>query len=261
MEYFTVPQRGDKKKLLELSEMNVRQYKVDKLKQAEKLIHSKKKKGYVEDANFDFMHRFYIDSEEYGLHPKTSHPRFTEHFTEELYYDCVDEEAPFGSDEGSDTLDSLEETIRKNPKLNFLDYPKYLIEHDWGMEYIPVESLDPEVVKKLASKKEMDMTQSDMVTYATAFGQIKITGRLSPKLQEQGVKAIKRLALLWGNGVTPSPDASQFPDGMTRHNVTAGQTPCPPTRPAPGRQNKRQPRNPGGTHEHDEPHGQGTADR
>ena len=34
---FTVPQRGDKKKLLELSLMNVRQYKVDRLKQAEKL--------------------------------------------------------------------------------------------------------------------------------------------------------------------------------------------------------------------------------
>lgn len=33
----TIPQRGDKKKLLELSEMNVKQYKVDKLKQAEKL--------------------------------------------------------------------------------------------------------------------------------------------------------------------------------------------------------------------------------
>lgn len=34
---FTIPQRGDKKKLLELSEMNVRQYKIDRLKQAEKL--------------------------------------------------------------------------------------------------------------------------------------------------------------------------------------------------------------------------------
>ena len=34
---FTIPQRGDKRKLLELSEMNVKQYKVDKLKQAEKL--------------------------------------------------------------------------------------------------------------------------------------------------------------------------------------------------------------------------------
>lgn len=33
----TIPQRGDKKKLLDLSVMNVKQYKVDKLKQAEKL--------------------------------------------------------------------------------------------------------------------------------------------------------------------------------------------------------------------------------
>lgn len=34
---FTVPQRGDKKKLLDLSLLNVKQYKADRLKQAEKL--------------------------------------------------------------------------------------------------------------------------------------------------------------------------------------------------------------------------------
>ncbi|MCD8203486.1 MAG: excinuclease ABC subunit UvrC, partial [Prevotella sp.] len=34
---FTVPQRGDKKKLLDLSEMNGKQYRFDRLKQAEKL--------------------------------------------------------------------------------------------------------------------------------------------------------------------------------------------------------------------------------
>lgn len=34
---FTVPQRGDKKKLLELSLLNVKQYKADRLKQSEKL--------------------------------------------------------------------------------------------------------------------------------------------------------------------------------------------------------------------------------
>lgn len=34
---FTIPQRGDKKKLLELSLLNVKQYKADRLKQAEKL--------------------------------------------------------------------------------------------------------------------------------------------------------------------------------------------------------------------------------
>ena len=35
---FTVPQRGDKKKLLDLSILNVKQYKADRLKQAEKLL-------------------------------------------------------------------------------------------------------------------------------------------------------------------------------------------------------------------------------
>lgn len=34
---FTVPQRGDKKTLLELSRLNVKQYKIDRLKQADKL--------------------------------------------------------------------------------------------------------------------------------------------------------------------------------------------------------------------------------
>lgn len=34
---FTVPQRGDKKKLLDLSQLNVKQYKADRMKQAEKL--------------------------------------------------------------------------------------------------------------------------------------------------------------------------------------------------------------------------------
>lgn len=34
---FTIPQRGDKKKLLDLSMLNVKQYKADRLKQAEKL--------------------------------------------------------------------------------------------------------------------------------------------------------------------------------------------------------------------------------
>ncbi len=34
---FVIPQRGDKKKLLELSQLNVKQYKADRLKQAEKL--------------------------------------------------------------------------------------------------------------------------------------------------------------------------------------------------------------------------------
>lgn len=167
-------------------------------KEAEKLIRSKIKKGYVEDENFNFLNRLYIDSEEYGLNPKTSHPRFSEHFNDEIYYSGGDEDAPFGSDEGHDTLICIFEAVRKNPNFDYSAFPRKLIEQDWGMEYIPVDTLDANEVMKMAMDKEMDMIQSDMVTYATAFAQIKITGAISSELKERGIKAIKRLALIYG---------------------------------------------------------------
>lgn len=167
-------------------------------KEAERLIRSKMKKGYVEDVNFDFLNRLYIDSEEYGLDPKTSHPRFAEHFNDEIYYSEFEEEAPFGSDEGHDTLMFLFEAVRKNPNLDFSDFPRELVEQGWDMEYIPVDTLDADKIKEMAAKDEMDMIQSDIVTYATAFAQIKITGSVSSELKDRGIKAIKRLALIDG---------------------------------------------------------------
>lgn len=172
------------------------------VKEAEKLIHSKEKKGYVEEADFDFNHRLYIDSEIYGPHPKTSHPRFAEHFIDELYYDCTNEDSPFGSDEGSDALSFIASMIRKKPDLDFSDIPRKLVEEYWGMEYIPVGTPDAGQINELASANETDMTQSDRVTYATAFAQIKITGSISPDLRERGVKAIQRFALTIGEDLT-----------------------------------------------------------
>lgn len=167
------------------------------VKEAEKLIASKLKKGYKEDSSFDFNAHFYIDDEEVGLHPKTSHPKFAEHFTDELYYDCVDEETPFGSDEGSDTLAFIGEEIRKDKDFSFECYPQRLVECEWEMRYIPVDSLDSEKIKEMAADEdsERDMWQSDAVTLATAFAQIKITGKITQSLKERAIKAIKRLGI------------------------------------------------------------------
>ena len=52
---FFVPQRGDKKHLLELSEMNCRQYKFDRLKQAEKLNPEQKKTRLMKELQ-DKLH-------------------------------------------------------------------------------------------------------------------------------------------------------------------------------------------------------------
>lgn len=171
-------------------------------KEAKKLIASKTKKGYKENHDFDFDACIYYDTEDYGPHPKTSHPRFVSHFTDEFYYDCGDEDAPFGSDEGSDTLHIIEEKLRKKRSFDFTAFPKALITKEWEMNYIPVETLDKDAVKAMAKdyEAETDMQQSDMVTYAAAFAQIKATGRLDAKLKENALLALKRLAVMYNDG-------------------------------------------------------------
>lgn len=162
-------------------------------KNAEKLISQKVKKGYKEDLVFDFENRFYFDDEEIGLHPKTSHPNFREHFTNELYFDCMDEEAPFGSDEGHDTLSDMQDLVRKKGWFDFSLYPQSLIENVWDMKYISSMDISEEAVKKLLVEDEMNLIQSDMVTYASAFAQIKITGYINKDLKERALLSIKRM--------------------------------------------------------------------
>lgn len=166
------------------------------VKDAQKQIASKVKKGYVE-VDFDYNNHLYIDDEEWGLHPLTSHPNFRNHFKDDFYYDCGEEESPFGSDEGADTLFELYDLVRKKNNLDFLSQPKYLVEKVWDMKYLSGESLDRnEIEKILATDDKYDFTQSEMTTYATAFGQIKITGRVSEKLRELALTSIKRMELV-----------------------------------------------------------------
>lgn len=166
------------------------------LKEAQKQINSKLKNKYFE-FNFDYNNHLYFDDEDYNLSKLTSHPNFVKNFTDEFYYDCVEEEAPFGSDEGSDALTELQEAVRKKTSLDFSLFPKHIIERLWDMKYIEVDSLNESEIKKaLESDLKYDLSQSDMVTYAIAFGQIKITGTVNPDLKERAIKAIKRIILV-----------------------------------------------------------------
>ena len=70
--------------------------------------------------------QLYFDTEDLGPHRLTSHPVFQQYFADDLYYDCGDEEAPFGSDEGNDTLWELQERLRKQQPVDFADFPRQL---------------------------------------------------------------------------------------------------------------------------------------
>ena len=163
------------------------------LKEASKLIAAKMKKGYQEDPKFNFM--------------------------DPLYMCCWDEESPFGSDEGADALNVLENSLRKEPDLDCADFPQMLIETMWGMKYIAMDSILEEDVRAQLLVDEMSTIQSNMITYATAFGQIKVMGKISHKLKKMGLNALARHQLTakilqWGDG-QDSPILQKMIDDLT----------------------------------------------
>ena len=173
------------------------------LKEVQKLTASKVKKGYMIYTDFDVNAQLHIDDEEIGLHPLTSHPKFREHFTDEFYYDCGDEEAPFGSDEGSDTLAELHDYMKKKRNIDIYKFPQHIMVVVWGMDYIPPDTIDRKEIKALMSQPSDSipmsqyMTINDQVIVASALGQIKIMGEVSERLKALACRALHRLQIVF----------------------------------------------------------------
>lgn len=173
-------------------------------KQAEKLAASKMKKGYKEITDFNMDAHFYFDTEEFGLHPLTSHPVFRKYFADEFYYDCCDEETPFGNDNGNDTLSTLQETFRKRPQLHFADFPQYMVRDIWDMTYLPPDSTQTVEELKVQAAEKIDtlpghqvILLNDQVILAAALGQIKITGKIDNRLLDLAFQSLNRMEKLY----------------------------------------------------------------
>ena len=176
-------------------------------KQAQKLAATKQKKGYA-PAELPADH-LYFDDEEYGLNPLTSHPIFSQSFADEaVYYSESDEETAFGSDDGADTLYSLQETFRKaRPVLQ--DFIRYVIEGEWGFPCLPPQDAQSDAELKAQAEQETDGLQDvhyllahDRATLATILGAVKISGRVDSRTDIVAALAalnrMDRLAqLLW----------------------------------------------------------------
>lgn len=154
----------------------------DCLKEADKLIRQKLRKGYVE-TEIDWEDLIYVDDPEVGPDRLTAYPRFNAHFQDEFYLDCTDEYSPFGSDEGADVLVMFEDAIRKEGDLDFL-VGAYDIVSGW-ME------------RELSSPDDWVIYQygfdGDVAIMSSTFASIKLTGHLDAALQEEGVAALDRL--------------------------------------------------------------------
>lgn len=154
----------------------------------------------------------YFDDPEVGLARETSHPVFVRIAAQDFYYDCGDEFSPFGNDDGSDTLASLEEWYQEqtggkpDKTLRFLRQQL----SDWDLP-VPKDMLAHDDAAKAQWLTNDDMNQSYLRSVcrahvATAFGQLKITGSIDTDLHKQALLALA--CQQWLNTVA----RSKYPD-------------------------------------------------
>lgn len=136
----------------------------------------------------------HFDDPEEGLARETSHPRFVTLAADDFYYDQADDFSPFGSDDGNDTLSSLEDWYRdggKNGKVaGFLK--AMLADWDFGVPE-SMHRADADVRETWLAEEDMHETflQSECrARVATAFGQLKITGEVDPAMRDEALAAI-----------------------------------------------------------------------
>ena len=142
--------------------------------------------------------KLYLDDEETGLSRETSHPNFTEHFSEEFYYDCVDDESPFGNDNGADTLYELEDLFKSGDyEGKILGLPKKIVSVVWDFHYLEPDNFSKKKLADLIEEDEFSLIATDQVIIAVALGEIKITGKIEPKLKELALKAMKRQKIVF----------------------------------------------------------------
>ena len=130
--------------------------------------------------------------------PETAHPRARELMAEAFFWDCADEEAPFGSDEGHDAYHEFREWRRRNKKKPLTDCLA------WIMQGEDLESYDDELCSHeavaLALEKPAeafladayDMFTLDATVIATSLGQLLDEGRIDPAAKPYVRVAIRR---------------------------------------------------------------------
>ena len=148
---FTVPQRGDKKKLLELSQLNVKQYKADRMKQAEK------------------------------LNPEQRNMRLMKEIQQELHLDrpplqieCFDN----SNIQGSDAVAAC--VVFKKVKPSKQDYRKYIIKTVEGPD--DYASMKEVVRRRYQRAIDEESTLPDLIITAGGKGQMEAVRQVMEEL-------------------------------------------------------------------------------
>ncbi len=115
--------------------------------------------------------------------PERAHPRARELMVEELLWDCTDEEAPFGSDEGHDAYYEYRAWRRRYPDAPLTECLTWIVRGRLD-EYNDELYSDAQVQRDLADPEaafladDYDVFTLDATIIATALGQLLDEGQI-----------------------------------------------------------------------------------
>ena len=143
-----------------------------------------------------------MEEEKYGIDIENAHQKAIELIPEEFFWSCIDELAPFGSDEGDTALAEFRDWRKENPDTPTIECLKWTIESVGEMEFADYNSemLSRPKIKSQMEDEDFDDQQYiftlDISVIATGFGQLVDEGIIETENKKVIQLAIDR-QIIW----------------------------------------------------------------
>lgn len=137
------------------------------------------------------------DSDDVLADVRSAHPRARELMPEEFFWDCGDDDAPFGSDEGDTALYEFRDWRESNPDASLVDCLSW-IRSGQLTEYDSRLVQDSQISKDLANPggaflaDAYDMFTLDATVLATGLAQLVFEGRIDAEAKPYLRVAVQR---------------------------------------------------------------------
>ena len=143
-----------------------------------------------------------MEEEPYGIERENAHKRAVALIPEAFFWSCVDELAPFGSDEGDTALSEFRDWKKENPNKETYECLKWTIEgvSEKSIAEYNTQILDNKLIKSQIADIDFDdqhyIYTVDISVIATGFGQLVDEGKIDLKNKPLIKLAIDR-QIIW----------------------------------------------------------------
>lgn len=135
------------------------------------------------------------EDDEWELAPENSHTLAARLLTDEFYWDCTDDNSPFGNDTGADTLAAYRVWRGQNSRSSPDEFLDELLE-GWEVANESWDVTDPAEVRRLLEEDEYILNVRDDAVIALAFGQLVLVGEVGRESRRRALLALQRQSLL-----------------------------------------------------------------